>query len=79
MKSYLVIFFLLSCSTLSIVQTEKTSNLKGIDYKSDVERSLALYLGPQLLVCREGGGGGQGEGEQERGEAEAGAHLRAED
>ena len=48
-------------------------------FSSSTTEHHTLYLGPQLMVCREGGGGGQGEGEQERGEAEAGAHLRAED
>jgi len=45
MKSYLVIFFLLLCSTLSKVQTEKTLNSKGTLSKSD-ERTLALEIAP---------------------------------
>jgi len=45
MKSYLVIYFLLSSFTLTKVQTEKTSNLKGIEHKSD-ERTIAAEIAP---------------------------------
>ena len=45
MKSYLVIYFLLSSFTLTKVQTENISNLKGIEHKSD-ERTIAAEIAP---------------------------------
>ena len=45
MKSNLVILFMLSCSTIAKVQTQKPSNWKIFDQRSD-ERSLALFIAP---------------------------------